>query len=222
MDIYRPYTYLIGWSVLNKWYYGVRYRKNCSPSDLFKTYFTSSKHVKNFIQGNGLPDVIQVRKTFTNSVEAIAWENKVLTRLKVKQDKRWLNMHSGDGKFFNKGGYKLTEEQLYSHTAANRLKVKDENYLNKLRKPKKNKENYSYKKSEDHCKNVSVALKTYNKDNPRTEEHKQKISESKRGKPNFKNRKPATRYTCSQCNKEVGGKVNLLRYHNDKCKKKPS
>lgn len=25
----QPYTYLIGWSKLNKWYYGVRYSKKC-------------------------------------------------------------------------------------------------------------------------------------------------------------------------------------------------
>ena len=48
-----PYTYIIGWSSLNKWYYGVRYAKNCKPEDLWKTYFTSSKHVKEFLTGNG-------------------------------------------------------------------------------------------------------------------------------------------------------------------------
>ena len=36
-----PYTYLIGWSNLNKFYYGVRYGKGCHPSDLWVKYFGS-------------------------------------------------------------------------------------------------------------------------------------------------------------------------------------
>jgi hypothetical protein len=52
MNIYHtcedrtPYTYLIGWSHLNKWYYGRRTAKGCHPSELWVKYFTSSKSVK--------------------------------------------------------------------------------------------------------------------------------------------------------------------------------
>lgn len=42
------YTYLIGWSNHNKWYYGRRTAKNCHPNEFWKTYFTSSKYVKEF------------------------------------------------------------------------------------------------------------------------------------------------------------------------------
>ena len=64
-----PYTYLIGWSKLNKYYYGVRYAKNCHPSDLWTKYFTSSKYVKQFREENGEPDIIEIRKTFSNIKE---------------------------------------------------------------------------------------------------------------------------------------------------------
>ena len=75
MSIYIPYTYLIGWSKLNTWYYGSRfalksnclYETGCHPDDLFVTYFTSSKYVKNFIKLNGNPDIIQIRKTFPSN-----------------------------------------------------------------------------------------------------------------------------------------------------------
>lgn len=53
MFIYTPYTYLVGWSQLNKFYYGVRFAKNCTPSDLFTTYFTSSSIVKQYILDYG-------------------------------------------------------------------------------------------------------------------------------------------------------------------------
>ena len=48
------YTYLIGWTKYNIQYYGVRYAKGCHPDDLWKTYFTSSKYVKEFREKNGM------------------------------------------------------------------------------------------------------------------------------------------------------------------------
>lgn len=86
-----PYTYLIGWSKLNTYYYGVRYAKGCNPSDLWKTYFTSSKYVKEFHKQYGNPDIIQVRKIFKSKEHAILWEHKVLRKLNVINDDRFLN-----------------------------------------------------------------------------------------------------------------------------------
>lgn len=86
-----PYTYLIGWSAHNKWYYGVRYAKTCHPSDLFKTYFTSSKYVKLFIISNGLPDIIEIRRTFSNARDAQKWEHTVLNRTDAMHDEKFLN-----------------------------------------------------------------------------------------------------------------------------------
>lgn len=88
----KPYTYLLGWSSNNKFYYGVRYAKACDPADLWETYFTSSKHVKAFVACHGDPDIIQIRKVFDTRDQAIAWEHKVLRRLKVTQNNKWLNM----------------------------------------------------------------------------------------------------------------------------------
>lgn len=86
------YTYLIGWSNLNTWYYGVRYARGCSPSDLWTTYFTSSTFVKNQRKLYGEPDVISVRKQFgEDSYNAKLWEDRVLARLGVIKDCKWLN-----------------------------------------------------------------------------------------------------------------------------------
>lgn len=52
------YTYLVGWNKLNKWYYGVRFSDKADPIELWKTYFTSSKRVKEFRLENGEPDII--------------------------------------------------------------------------------------------------------------------------------------------------------------------
>jgi hypothetical protein len=86
-----PYTYLIGWSDLNAWYYGVRFSKKCSPEELWKTYFTSSKHVKRFREEHGEPDVVEIRKTFQSEQLARLWEHKVLKRLNAPKNDKWLN-----------------------------------------------------------------------------------------------------------------------------------
>lgn len=86
-----PYTYIIGWPSLNKWYYGVRYAKNCQLDDLWKSYWTSSRHVSAFRLLHGDPTVIEIRKVFNDSDSARLWENKVLRRCKVVNSDKWLN-----------------------------------------------------------------------------------------------------------------------------------
>jgi hypothetical protein len=87
----KPYTYLIGWPEYNTWYYGVRYAKGCSPSDLWNPYKTSSTHVTAFIAKYGEPSVRQIRHTFNNVHAARIWEERVLKRMKVVEDSKWLN-----------------------------------------------------------------------------------------------------------------------------------
>lgn len=103
MSIYKPYTYLIGWSELNKYYYGVRYAKGCNPDDLWRKYFTSSSYVSQLREEVGEPDIIQIRKIFDNAKDACDWEQNVLKRLKVWENNKWINKgyhklyHKNDG-----------------------------------------------------------------------------------------------------------------------------
>jgi hypothetical protein len=89
------YTYLLGWSDQNKFYYGVRFAKGCHPNDIWKTYFTSSKHVKSFAEKYGPPDIIQIRKSFSEAKDAIAWEEKLLKRINAAQNPLFLNRANG-------------------------------------------------------------------------------------------------------------------------------
>lgn len=98
MKQYKPYCYLIGWSKLDKWYYGAEYgfrTKIANPNNLWKSYFTSSKHVKEFILMHGNPDIIQIRKIFETDKDTIFWEYRVLRKLKVKSNTKWLNKNEG-------------------------------------------------------------------------------------------------------------------------------
>ena len=64
---------------------------NCHPDDLWTKYFTSSKYVQVFREEHGEPDVIEVRQTFNDSLQAREWEEKVLRRMGVVKNNCWLN-----------------------------------------------------------------------------------------------------------------------------------
>jgi len=134
MSIYIPYTYLIGWTKLNFWYYGVRYARGCNPSDFWVTYFTSSKRVKLFRIEYGEPDIIQIRKTFLNKKSALEWEHKVLRRLKVTRKDYWLN-ETDNKSIVNNKETRLLIGQKVSKSLKGR------------------------KFTEEHCKNISLSKK---------------------------------------------------------------
>lgn len=79
--------------MLNWWYYGVRYGKGCNPSDLWVKYFTSCKEIGRIRTVYGEPDIIEIRHTFKDADSARNWENKVLKRMKVVSDDKWINKH---------------------------------------------------------------------------------------------------------------------------------
>jgi len=117
----RPYTYLIGWSSHNVYYYGVRFSQNCHPNDLWKTYFTSSKYVQEFRLKHGEPDVISIRREFLTAKLAQLWEAKVLKRLNVRNSEKWLNK---------------TDTSLYYTTNGMLGKSHSLQTINKMQKPK--------------------------------------------------------------------------------------
>jgi len=90
-----PYTYLIGWPELDLWYYGVRYAQGCHPDDLWVSYKTSSHKVKSIVNEHGDPSVQSVRKTFSNDHDARIWERRVLKKMKVVVNDRWINGNDG-------------------------------------------------------------------------------------------------------------------------------
>lgn len=114
------YTYLIGWTDQNKWYYGVRYKGDAKPSDLWATYFTSSKAVKRFRVKFGEPNIVQIRKVFDSREKAIVWEHKVLERMKVASDPRFLNMTANYALHKHINGEKLSK--LLSDTLRGKAK----------------------------------------------------------------------------------------------------
>lgn len=163
--MYKPYTYLIGWSTLNLWYYGVEF-KNCTkgvanPRNLWSTYFTSSKTIHEMRVIYGEPDVIKIRKIFTTREQAVAWEKKVLSRLQVLKDPKWINSNVGGAVTLSQAARKIIADK-------NRGKIKHS--------------------VEERAKR-SIATRERNlRRGGHTEETKAKISAARKGKRGPKNR----------------------------------
>lgn len=123
------FTYLFGWSKTEKYYYGVRYKDGCGPETLGVTYFSSSRYVKEYIKEHGIPDIIEVRKTFETKQEAKDWETKVLIRLNAGGNPKWLN-RGNNGSFRN---CVMDEQTRKAISRANKGRKNGKSYTNGVR-----------------------------------------------------------------------------------------
>jgi hypothetical protein len=89
------YTYHVYWTAHNIHYYGVRGTNLLPCNDLWKTYFTSSKYVKEFRKNYGEPDVVEIRKIFADRLSALNWEKRFLIKVNAKKSNQWLNRYDG-------------------------------------------------------------------------------------------------------------------------------
>ncbi len=142
-----PYTYLIGWSNLKMYYFGVRYAKYCHPEDLWISYFTSSKYVKEFTKIHGNPNIIKIIKTFKTKHEAIDSEQKFLIKNKADVNKYFLNKHVNNGKRFKNYDNISNETKLKISTSLKKYFSNIEN-ITKHREKMKNKPPVSLKTKE--------------------------------------------------------------------------
>jgi hypothetical protein len=109
-----PYTYLIGWTKHNLWYYGRQTRVGCNPADLWVTYFTSSNYVTEARHLYGEPDIVKVRRVFnkddyaTSIVKCEAWEERVIDRINAVKSPYWLNKQGS--KRFSTTGFTVVKD----------------------------------------------------------------------------------------------------------------
>lgn len=188
------YTYLIGWSKYDKFYYGARWAKDCSPDDLWNTYFTSSKHIKAFRKEHGEPDVIQVRKVFNDVDKCKLHERKALEKLNVLNNDKWLNKNIN-------GMFLPTGPQTDEHR---------KNRVESFIKNGKHKGIVAWTKetNPEYAEKVSKALKG----KPKSAEH----IASMRNRP-----QDTDTLTCPHCDK-TGDYKNMKRWHMDRCKHNPN
>lgn len=93
------YTYIIGWTEHNKFYYGSRTSAKCDPLDLWVTYFTSSKYVKRFRKEFGEPDIVEIDRIFTDVKTCLLYEEMFHRYANVVKDDMWINHAFAHGEF---------------------------------------------------------------------------------------------------------------------------
>lgn len=164
-----PYTYLIGWTDLDKWYYGVRYADGCHPDELWVTYFTSSAVVNQLRKEHGEPDIKQIRRTFNDPAKALLWEETVLQRLQVDKHLKWVNLRAGSWPISI-----LSEETKRKHKAArNKRPPASDETRRKMSEARRGR-----KMSEETKRKISEA----NKGKRRTVAERTKMSEAQKNK----------------------------------------
>lgn len=204
----KPYTYLIGWSTHEVYYYGVRYANGCEPSELWTTYFTSSKHVKEFAKNNGDPDIVSIRKTFNDVDSARIWETKCLRRLKAKDRLDFLNKtdNISISKESADRGRKNIDYEKVGQSLKSFYANTDVSYVNMI---KENRRKGLLNKTEEAAKSQSIGIRSYQKESWSDPIRKEERS--------ILMRKPKSKSQCPHCGK-IGGSGIMTRWHFDNCR----
>lgn len=170
-----PYVYLIGWKELDTWYGGSEYKEKAHPDNLWKTYFTSSKHVKAFRLEHGEPDHFEIIKEFPDDPSgAIEYEKQYLIENDAIKKPNWLNRNIG-GILWGKYG-PLSEEH--------KLKISkgctgpSDETRRKIGIASKN------RKRKPHSEETRIKISKSKEGKPLSEEHKAKMSELMKGERN--------------------------------------
>jgi len=229
-----PYTYLIGWTTLDKWYYGVRYSKKCHPDDLWVSYFTSSKIVRDFVIMNGKPDIIQIRKKFSSINSAQVWEKRVLKKMQVVKNSKWLNGH--DSKSFDPSTVPKGQNHWTKKNTAAALKwhkregwdFTKQNTKQNLVRPTG--ENHWTAKNTDAAKKHQLRMNSINNPNYNEDVKQKKSAYLKENNPVHKDGvkekisktltgRKRPRKTCEYCNKDIADSI-YTKFHGEKCNNK--
>lgn len=183
-----PFTYHLYHKPTNRHYYGVRYKKDCSPDELWNTYFSSSPIVHQLIEQYGKDSFVpKVRKVFRSAEQAVRWESKFLSKIDAQHSDKWLNRHNGSDSFI---GPHIHSEQSKAKIGSKIKGIKrSEETKAKLRA--KAKEREANRRAEGWTMSLDAkerALQTRQERisqgliNPYSEERNKKMGDKKRGK----------------------------------------
>jgi group I intron endonuclease len=233
----KPYTYYLYHKPTKTHYYGVRTAKNCNPSELWNTYFSSSKLVKNLIEQYGVNSFdFTVRKTFTTPCDALQWEHKFLSKINAASRSDWLNCHNGGNTFTTSQLIPWNKGKTHSDATKQKISEQRKLYVGELHPMFGKLHNTETKKkiSNNYPRRFGKENHFYGKRH--TEEFKQFISQNNTGRPSLRKGIPLSdeqkkkqsqsmknlpSITCPYCMK-IGKPSGMKRYHFDNCRLKPT
>lgn len=182
-----PFSYHLYHIPTGKHYYGIRYARGCSPEELWTTYFSTSKIVKQLITEYGKDSFkFEIRRIFCDYIAAIAWEHKVLRRLNAAESEKWLNRHNGSNKFrpplHHSDETKEIIRKKISGTKRSQI-TKDKHKINAINREFKKRESGWKMPPESIEKSIITRQERINNGsiNPYTDERKAKIAAARKG-----------------------------------------
>lgn len=201
-----PYTYILEWTKFNKRYIGARWAKNCHPEDLWSTYFTSSKWVREFVAENGPPDLILIDQVFKTGIEAVEREQFLLKKYDIFNNPVFLNKAIS-------GAFDSSDPDiLRKKSEANKGKKRSREICEKISRNHglrgKPGARLGVKITEETRRRLSLSHMGYKQ----SEETKRKRADKLRGRKQ-------ELVKCPFCD-VVGGKATMPRWHFNRCKKK--
>lgn len=99
-----PYTYCLTNKQAGIHYYGSRTAKGCDPHDLWSTYFTSSRIIRELIVTHGKDSfTYRTMRVFNSADECLRHETMFLLRVGAANNPRFYNRHNG-GMNFSRAG----------------------------------------------------------------------------------------------------------------------
>lgn len=139
-----------------------------------------------------------------NVVESTEWANLIIEQ----GDGGDTSQSEGWQAYYSRRDYNGENNPFYGKTHTNETKA--------LLAEKASEQWKGVSKSKDQKRKIAEALTGQ----VFTEERKQKISLAMKGKAPYNKGKPAEKFVCKYCDKEVGGAGNFKRWHGDNCKDK--
>lgn len=201
-----PFTYILKFKLTNQYYYGVRWARGCSPSELWNTYFSSSVHIKNLIKKYGKDSFqAKVSRTFSNKDEAIKHERRFLEKVKASTNGAFINKRNNMPDFSARG------LMLIYHSGCNIQTWHDPSLPIPLGWAK-GRLNEVWNKGK---KNVQIPWnkgKSIKPTGPCSNSRRSNIS---------KGRKLTKKINCEHCKKEIDPS-NYKRFHGNRCKLNPN
>ena len=160
---------------------------------------------------HGEPDVIEVRQTFSDSLQAREWEEKVLRRMNAVKDERWLNRHNGGKEFL----FIVSDEARLKMSLAK--KGVKRNPHSEETKEKIRCANLGKKRSAETCNRIRMASLNQQNSFFGTEEGKTMAKERNKRLLEEGRHPSQILHLCPYCQKEYP-KTAITRWHGNKCK----
>lgn len=92
MVSYTPYFYIIEYKPTSQYYAGIRISKKSTYGDILKSYFTSSKYVKQLMEEDTADNfIVRKLKKFSNVDDCREYEVKFLKKVNAIANPRFLN-----------------------------------------------------------------------------------------------------------------------------------